>query len=343
MVDDLSNWYVRLNRARFWAPDTEADAAAVATLHEALVTTARLLAPAAPFASDWLHTRARGELGAPRAVSRPMPAGSMPGLDVAMDAVRRLASLGRAARETATLRVRQPLARMKVAVPAGVQGAEFDGTAATAAARRPTSRRSRWWRPTRISCGCARKPNFRTLGKRFGADVKAVAAWIGTLPPEAMQQLEQGRSFTGSRDGVVTELLPEDVIVEREVVTDWPVASEGPFVVALDPVVTPALASEGLARELVSRLQRLRKDAGYDVTTASPSRSRATPPCSTRRADTASTSPARRWRASSSWASALPDADRREAVEIDERAAVLSTRRLGDGRTLSGPAQTDEQ
>ncbi len=341
VVDDLSNWYVRLNRARFWAPDSQADAAAVATLHEALVTTARLLAPYAPFASDWLHRALEGS--SVHRATFPLDAGRLdPGLDVAMDAVRRLVSLGRAARESATLRVRQPLSCIKVAVPAGVQGADFE-------ALLPLLQHETNVKSVDVVASDAdlvrlrAKPNFRTLGKRFGAEVKAVASWIGTLTPEAIQQLERGSPFTGSRDGVATELFPEDVMVEREVVTDWPVASEGRFVVALDPAVTPALASEGLARELVSRLQRQRKDAGYDVTTriavAIEGDAAVQDAARAHQEYITGETLAREFVVGT----ALPDADRRESVDINGSAAVLSTRRLGDGRTLSDPVQADPQ
>ena len=110
VVDDVSHWYVRVNRSRFWAVDSSADPAALATLHEALVTVSRLLAPAAPFVSDWLH---RALTGTSVHLARfPVPAGRRePALEAAMDAVRRLASLARGARQERKLRVRQPLAR----------------------------------------------------------------------------------------------------------------------------------------------------------------------------------------------------------------------------------------
>ena len=182
------------------------------------------------------------------------------------------------------------------------------------------------------------KPNFRTLGKRFGAEVKAVAAYVGTLPPEALRQLERGEPLTiGSY-----ALLPEDVTVEREVVTEWPVASEGPFVVALDPGVTPALAREGLARELVNRIQRLRKDAGYDVAETRIVLSIEGDEALIEAARTheeyiASETLAREIRIGSP----LDGADRVEPVVIDEYSAALGVRRIGDGRTLSGPAPVD--
>src|SRR6185312_12250304 len=121
VVDDVSQWYVRVNRVRVWAPDSTADPAALATLHEALSTVSQLLAPAAPFVSDWLH---RALAGTSVHLARfPIPRGlRKPELETAMDAVRRLASLARSAREERNIRVRQPLGRMQVAVPVGARG-----------------------------------------------------------------------------------------------------------------------------------------------------------------------------------------------------------------------------
>src|SRR2546428_4283583 len=121
VVDDLSNWYVRTNGARFWAPDRAADEAALATLHEALVTTARLLAPAAPFIADWLHRALAGT--SVHLASFPADRGRRePALLTAMAAVRRLATLTRAAREAEGLRVRPPVAALPGAVPAAGEG-----------------------------------------------------------------------------------------------------------------------------------------------------------------------------------------------------------------------------
>jgi isoleucyl-tRNA synthetase len=132
-------------------------------------------------------------------------------------------------------------------------------------------------------------------------------------------------------------------MVEREVVTDWPVASEGPFVVALDPGVTPELASEGLARELVNRIQRLRKDAGYDVSTRialSLDGSAALVDAARQHQEyIAHETLAREFIVGAR----LDTSDRLEPVTIDEHAATLAVRRLGDGRTLSGPAPLDAQ
>jgi isoleucyl-tRNA synthetase len=131
-------------------------------------------------------------------------------------------------------------------------------------------------------------------------------------------------------------------VVEREVVTDWPVASEGAFVVALDPAVSPDLASEGLARELVNRIQRLRKDAGYDVSTRillSVEGDAALIDAATRHHDyIAYDTLAREFHVGMP----LATFDRVEDVIIDDFTAALAVRRVGDGRTLSGPAPSDD-
>jgi isoleucyl-tRNA synthetase len=265
VVDDLSNWYVRTNRSRFWAPDRSADPAAVATLHHALLTVSRLLAPAAPFVSDWMHrSLAEGsvhlapfpEAGAPR--DRP--------LEDAMDAVRRLASQARAAREAANIRVRQPLARMQVAVPAAVRGPALDALLGLLAAE-VNVRGIQVVASDTALVQLRGKANFRSLGKRFGKRTPDVAAACAGLDAASLRSLEAGVSVAVALDGETLTILPEDVTVEREVTSDWLVQSDGAYVVALDPVLDGALRAEGVAREVVNRVQRLRKEAGYEYTT----------------------------------------------------------------------------
>ncbi len=265
VVDDLSNWYVRTNRARFWAPDRDADPAALLTLRTALLTVSRLLAPAAPFASDWLHRAIAGTsvhlalfpvAGAEREIS----------LELAMDAVRRLASLARAAREEARLKVRQPLARMQVAVPAAVRGPAFDQLLELL--RSEVNVRSIEVAQSDTDLVRLRgKANFRSLGKRFGKRTPDVAAACAGLSPAQLRVLEGGEPVQLRLGDDELTILPEDLVVEREVTSEWIVQSAGPFVVALDPALDAGLRAEGLVRELVSRVQRLRKEAGYEFTT----------------------------------------------------------------------------
>ncbi len=261
VVDDLSNWYVRTNRPRFWAPDRAADPAALATLHEVLVTAARLLAPVAPFIADWVHRSLTGT----SVHLAPFPADQgrrEPGLLEAMAAHRRLASLARAARETRKLNVRQPVARLQVAVPAAVKGPAFadllDILAAEVNAKAVDVAGS-----DHELVRLKGKAEFRSLGKRYGKDTPRAAAVVSQLTAEQLAALERGDPV---RVGEF-ELHPEDVLVTREVVSDWAVQADGPYVVAVDPRLSEDLIQEGLARELVHRVQRLRKEAGYEYTT----------------------------------------------------------------------------
>ncbi|HEY8106876.1 MAG TPA: isoleucine--tRNA ligase [Gemmatimonadales bacterium] len=265
VVDDLSNWYVRLSRSRFWAPDREADPAAVATLHEALATVARLLAPAAPFVTDWLH---RALAGTSVHLARfPVAQGRRESaLELAMDAIRRLASLARAARDDANIRVRQPLQRMRIAVPAAVRGPAFDQLLELLRLEVNVKAVEVVSSDTDLVRLRAR-PNFRSLGKRFGKRTPDVAAAAGQLGQAQLRALETGESLSLELDGETITYLPDDLTIEREVTSDWIVKTDGPYVVALDPVIDDALKSEGFAREVINRVQRLRKEAGYEYTT----------------------------------------------------------------------------
>ncbi|HMC19800.1 MAG TPA: isoleucine--tRNA ligase, partial [Gemmatimonadales bacterium] len=261
VVDDLSNWYVRTNRPRFWAPDRAADPAALATLHEVLVTAARLLAPVAPFIADWLHRALTGTT----VHLAPFPADQgrrEPELLEAMAAHRRLASLARAARESRKLNVRQPVARLQVAVPAAVKGPAFadllDILAAEVNAKAVDVAGS-----DHELVRLKGKAEFRSLGKRYGKDTPRAAALVSQLTAEQLGALEHGDPVRAGE----FELQPADVVVTREVVSDWAVQADGPYVVAVDPRLSEDLIQEGLARELVHRVQRLRKEAGYEYTT----------------------------------------------------------------------------
>jgi isoleucyl-tRNA synthetase len=264
VVDDVSQWYVRVNRSRFWAPDSTADPAALATLHQALTTVCRLLASAAPFVPDWLHRALTGT--SVHLAPFPVPQGyAAPDLEAAMDAVRRLASLARSAREERNIRVRQPLGRMQVAVPAAVRGPALDELLELLRLEVNVKHIEIVASDTEL-VRLRAKPNFRTLGKRYGKRTPAVVAAAARLTPDQLRGLEQGVPATLEVDGELVTYLPEDIAVEREVVTDWLVQSSGPFVVALDPRLDDGLRREGLARELVSRVQRIRKEAGYSYT-----------------------------------------------------------------------------
>jgi isoleucyl-tRNA synthetase len=182
-----------------------------------------------------------------------------------MDAVRRLASLARSAREERNIRVRQPLGRMQVAVPASVRGPALEELLELLRLEVNVKEIEVVASDTDL-VRLRPKPNFRTLGKRYGKRTPAVAAATATLTPGQLRGLEDGSPATLELEGEPVTYLPEDVAVEREVASDWLVQSNGAFVVALDPRLDEALRREGLAREVVNRVQRIRKDAGYAYT-----------------------------------------------------------------------------
>ncbi|HKW41747.1 MAG TPA: isoleucine--tRNA ligase [Gemmatimonadales bacterium] len=259
--EDLSRWYVRRNRPRFWAPDRATDVVALETLQEALVTAARLLAPAAPFLADWIHRALVGS--SVHLASFPIDQGRRaPDLLQAMAAVRKLASLARAARETKQLQVRQPVAKIQVVVPPAVRGpalADLLDILAAEVNAKSIEVAGSDYDLVRLKG----KAEFRSLGKRYGKDTPRAAAAVSQLTAEQLQTIERGDPVRAGE----FEFRPEDVAVTREVVSDWAVQSDGPYVAAVDPRLSEDLIQEGLARELVNRVQRLRKEAGYEYTT----------------------------------------------------------------------------
>ncbi len=263
--EDVSNWYVRLSRARFWDGDTDSDdsRAAFATLHEVLAVVCRLLAPFAPFLTDWIHRQLVGASVHTASYVRPTAAARDESIERDMAAVRTLCRLGRAAREEAGLKVRQPLGRMICVVPPD----EVPGVEALVDLMRTELNIK-----TILFAGSAddlvrvsAKGNFRALGKRFAKATPAAAAAVEALPSAVLQAFERGERVTILVDGVEHALQPDDVVLTRGAVGELVVAGDGVYVAAVDPALTEALRSEGLARELVSRIQRFRKDAGFAV------------------------------------------------------------------------------
>jgi isoleucyl-tRNA synthetase len=266
VLDDLSNWYVRRNRNRFWATrpggtDSLWTDDAFATLHETLVATAVLLAPFAPFLSDWLHRELVG--GSVHLVDYPAASGSRDErLEAEMEDVRALVTLGRAAREEAGIRVRQPLPGIQATLPEGRRLAR----AMDEILRDELNVREVVF-PTddadiiRLSA----KPDFGRLGPRFGDRTPVVAQLIGNLDVAALQTLRDGVSVATDLDGSSIEIMPEDVRIVEEAKGDLTVKAGGGYVVGLDTSLTDELLAEGLAREIVSRVQRLRREAGLAV------------------------------------------------------------------------------
>jgi isoleucyl-tRNA synthetase len=264
LVDDLSNWWVRLNRARFWVPGGSADPAALATLHDVLAVSARLLAPAAPFLSDAVHRALLGTSVHLAPFPVPLPGIEDAALDRAMDVVRRLASLARNAREDVGIRVRQPLSRLLAAIPADVDRPTFQALQPLLEAEVNVKRVELVTSGTDLVTLEAR-PSFRALGKRFGPATPEAAEAIRRLPGELVARFEAGEPVSIEVRGARERLQPDDLTVHRHARGEVVVRSDGEVVAALDPALTEALRQEGLAREVVSRVQRMRRDAGYQV------------------------------------------------------------------------------
>ncbi|HEX7049030.1 MAG TPA: isoleucine--tRNA ligase [Longimicrobiales bacterium] len=265
VVDDLSNWYVRRSRDRFWGSADEADtAAAFGVLHRVLSEVARLLAPFTPFLADWLHRALHGGASVHLAGYPEADAGQRDErLETEMDAVRVLARLGRAARSRAEIRVRQPLGTLYAVVPDGMKPAD----ALLALVRDELNvKQIRFLGAADELVALQARPNFRALGPRFGPRTGLVAEAIRGLPPEPLRAFQRGEPLTIVVEGEAFELTAEEFELREAARGDLVVeASEG-FVIALDPTLDPALRQEGLARELVNRIQRFRRDLDLHVT-----------------------------------------------------------------------------
>ncbi|HEX2051065.1 MAG TPA: isoleucine--tRNA ligase [Actinomycetota bacterium] len=270
-VDDLSNWYVRRSRRRFWRSGHDADTrAAFATLWECLVAVAKLTAPFTPFVADEIYTNLTGPLDdAPPSVH--LASWPEVGNDRADDGLRRrmalarkLVTLGRAARTDAKVRVRQPLRRALVVMPAA--DAELLSGLEPLVAEELNVKDVEVARGLEELVSYEVKPNFKALGPRFGARVKAIAAALARADAGALVgELERRGRVSLDVDGDAVELVPDDLDVRIEGRAGFALAREGAHGVALDVELTPALVGEGIAREVVRAVQDLRKAAGLRV------------------------------------------------------------------------------
>ncbi|MDQ4079272.1 MAG: class I tRNA ligase family protein, partial [Gemmatimonadota bacterium] len=266
LVDDVSNWYVRLNRPRFYDVDTPDSRAAFATLHEVLVVTCRLLAPFAPFVTDWMHRELTGTTVhlAPYAREGSTEIGRVEQeLERGMSQLRTLATLARAAREEADIKVRQPLTRLVCVVPSGTSPALRDMVPLLGAEL--NVKRVEFADTGDALVRLEAKANFRSLGKRFGKATPLAAQAIAALSNDALMVFERGEPVAISVNGESHELAADDLTVVRRASGNLVVKEESGFFAAIDPTVTPELRREGVARELVSRIQRMRKEAGFAV------------------------------------------------------------------------------
>jgi isoleucyl-tRNA synthetase len=255
-VDDLSNWYVRLSRRRFW----DGDPAAFAVLHNCLVTVAKLLAPLTPFVADAIYENLDGTEPSVHLCDFPEPGERDEQLEWEMGVVRDAVELGRAARAHAKLKVRQPLRE------AVVVAAEREREAIEALQRLVTEELNvkaiRYVSEADELGRFEVKPNYRALGPRFGKHMPQVAAAIASLDPG---RLRDGGRAGINFDGKEHEIGPDDVQIVLQPLEGYQVERSGTHAVALNLELDDALRREGLAREVVHAIQAARKAAGLNV------------------------------------------------------------------------------
>jgi isoleucyl-tRNA synthetase len=270
-VDELSNWYVRLSRRRFW----EGDLAAFATLRRCLLDVAALLAPFVPFLADEIYVNLAGgeaqEFGpAPDSVHLvdfPLPDGGLEDadLELGMEAVRRAVELGRAARAQAGVKVRQPL-RKAVIVAKGRERDQIERLSELVA-RELNVKQVEFVAEEAELVSYQVKPNYRSLGPRFGKLMPQAAAAVEALDPAAVAAAVAGERKVGIRvNGGEHELAPDDVTLVLQPLDGYQVEAESGRAVAVALELDDELRREGLAREVVHAVQNARRQAGLEIT-----------------------------------------------------------------------------
>ena len=272
VCDDVSNWYVRLNRARYWAGEmTEDKNAAYGTLYEVLKAVSILAAPIAPFYMDQLYKDLGGEEESVHFTL--MPEFDETVIDAALEERMALAqqatSMMLALRKKVNIPVRQPLQKVIIPVISEKVRAQLEAVKAIVLAE-VNVKEMEFIADTTGIMSLKIKPNFKVLGKTYGARMKEIAAAFGALEQPVIAAIQKaeaaGEAYTLALPGGDVVLNPGDYSIASEDVPGWQVASEGSLTVALDIEVTPELRREGLARELVNRIQNLRKSSGFEVT-----------------------------------------------------------------------------
>jgi len=281
-VDEhLSNWYVRLSRRRFWKGEMSTDKkAAYETLHECLLVVAQLMSPIAPFFGDWLYQNLTGPVRE-KAIKNATPLRwesvhltqlvkvekryQDKYLEERMELAQKISSMILSIRKKENLRVRQPLQRIQVPVLDKEFAAKIEAVKELILSE-VNVKQIELVDESKTQIVKNLKLNFKTLGKKCGPNMKAVQAFAQNHGTEIIRGIEQHGTYTVQVNGAAIVLEPEDVEIIPVDIPGWKVANSGNLTVALDVNVTEELKNEGLARELVNRIQNLRKDKGLEVT-----------------------------------------------------------------------------
>ena len=271
--DNLSNWYVRLNRKRFWGGEfTQDKLSAYQTLYTCLETVAKLMAPISPFYADRLYTDLITATGRDNVVSvhlAEFPKYQEEMIDKELEARVQMAqdvtSMVLALRRKVNIKVRQPLQCIMIPVADEEQKAHIEAVKALIMNEVNV-------KDIKFVDGAAGvlvkkvKCDFKKLGPKFGKQMKAVAAAVAEMTQEAIAELEKNGKYTLNLDGAEAVIEASDVEIISEDIPGWLVANEGKLTVALEVTVTEELRREGIARELVNRIQNIRKSSGFEIT-----------------------------------------------------------------------------
>lgn len=270
--DDLSNWYVRLNRKRFWGKEMSKDKlSAYQTLYSCLETVAKLLAPFAPFYSDQLYldlTKATGRGGEQSVHLAKYPEADESFIDsdleIRMGMAQKITSMVLALRRKVDIKVRQPLQAIMIPAVDDEQKNHIEAVK-DLIKNEVNVKELRFVEGSGVLVKKV-KCNFRTMGKKFGKLMKGIAAAMGNLSQEEISQLQTTGSYELEVEGQKAVVEATDVEIISEDIPGWLVSNEGNLTVALDVELTDELLNEGMARELINRIQNIRKETGLEIT-----------------------------------------------------------------------------
>ncbi len=269
----LSNWYVRLSRRRFWRSDDNKDKlSAYQTLYTCLETVARLSSPIAPFFSEQLYRDLNNATGRNKAESvhlTDFPVADTKLIDKAleerMEAAQLISSLVLSLRKKANIRVRQPLSKIMIPVANDEMKSQLEKISHLIMSE-VNIKGIEFLAPDNNILVKNVKPNFKTLGRKYGKQMKQIQTYFANMTQDEIHAYEKNNGTHLNVDGVDVELTLEDALISTQDIPGWAVTSEGNFTVALDMTITEELFNEGLAREIVNRVQTLRKNSGFEVT-----------------------------------------------------------------------------
>ncbi len=272
--ENLSNWYVRLNRKRYWGGEYDEDKiSAYQTLYTCLETVSRLMAPIAPFFADQLFLDLNAVTGKDKSES--VHLADFPSynealidsnLEECMQLAQQTSSMVLALRRKADKKVRQPLTKAVVPAPDEITFKQLSYIADLVKAEVNVKEFEVIPADNDMENLVKKiKPNFKTLGKKYGKQMKEIAAAMISFGNHEIGEIERNGKFVLALPTGDVELTPEDVEIITEDMPGWLVANEGKLTVALDITLTDALVREGIARELVNRIQNIRKSSGYEI------------------------------------------------------------------------------